>query len=303
MTTLTSVTTAATKIEAAAFYGCSNLNYLYLTSSTVCALDNTSAFAGVPIAAGLGIIYVPDNLVSTYKSATNWSMFADAIHSINDYPVTSFDTISDTWAEIIANVTNGTYSTKYNIGDTKLLSINNKDVYMQIAAFDTDTLASGSGAAAITWIAKGFAETHGMNASNDTTGGWASSEMRSWLSGTVLPTIDSTVRNAMKAVTKTYYDYGTTSTLSTSDTLWIPSLYEVNYSATPIEGSGVKYSALFTNNNVSRIKYNTSNKSASYWWLRSAYNSTNFRTINTSGAASSPNSASYSNGVVFGFCI
>ena len=46
MTTLTSVTTAATKIEAEAFYGCSNLNYLYLTSSTVCTLDNISALNG-----------------------------------------------------------------------------------------------------------------------------------------------------------------------------------------------------------------------------------------------------------------
>ena len=74
--------TEFTKLEylgQVAFAGCSALTKLIIRSESVCTLQNTGAFTDTPIANGTGYIYVPDNLVNTYKTATNWSNFADYI--------------------------------------------------------------------------------------------------------------------------------------------------------------------------------------------------------------------------------
>lgn len=66
-----------TRIHAKAFYGCTSLSELFLQSSTMCTLSNTSAFDGTQFASGVGAIHVPASLLSDYQSATNWSVFAD----------------------------------------------------------------------------------------------------------------------------------------------------------------------------------------------------------------------------------
>ena len=68
------------------FSGAHGLCHLILRSSTLCALSNTSAFTNTGIANGIGWIYVPSDLVDSYKSATNWSTYADQIVPINEYP-------------------------------------------------------------------------------------------------------------------------------------------------------------------------------------------------------------------------
>ena len=65
------------------------------------------------------------------------------------------ETITDSWEEILAAVANGTYKTKYQVGDTKILDVGSEgSVCMQIAAFDADTLADGTGKAPISWISE-----------------------------------------------------------------------------------------------------------------------------------------------------
>lgn len=54
------------------------------TTSVVCKLGNTNAFTSTPIAKGTGYIYVPDNLVESYKTATNWATYASQIKSISE---------------------------------------------------------------------------------------------------------------------------------------------------------------------------------------------------------------------------
>lgn len=87
----TSLTTAefpvASGISAGAFYGCTSLNTLILRKTdNICVLYNTNAFTSTPIESGNGYIYVPSALVDSYKAATNWSVFADQIRAIEDYP-------------------------------------------------------------------------------------------------------------------------------------------------------------------------------------------------------------------------
>lgn len=288
-----------TSIAANAFNGCSALKHLVLGSSTKCTLSATSAFTGTPISLTKGAVYVPEDLVSTYKADSNWKNYF--ITSVENYPTTNYSTITDSWAEIVAAIGDGTYSSKYNVGDTKAISINGVDDYMVLIAKDTDVLADGSGNAKTTWLSKGLFATHNMNTQSTNANGWAQSEMRTWLRETILPTLDSAIRSGIKEVTKTYYDKTTSSTLSVSDTVWIPSAREM-FGGTSYEDSGCDYTSLF-NSGLARIKYNTSG-TAYYWWLRSAHSSsdTYFRYVNSDGSVGG-SSASNTYGVALGFSI
>ena len=288
-----------TSISGNAFNGCSALKHLVLGSSTKCALSATSAFTGTPISLTKGAIYVPEGLVSTYKADSYWKNYF--ITSVENYPTTDYSTITDSWAQIVAAISDGTYSTKYNVGDTKAISINGVDDYMVLIAKDTDVLADGSGNAKTTWLSKGLFATHNMNTQGTNANGWAQSEMRTWLRETILPTLDSTIQSNIKEVTKTYYDKTTTSTLSITDTVWIPSAREI-YGGTSYESAGCDYTSLF-NSDPARIKYNTSGTAGS-WWLRSANSGydTSFRSVNYGGDVYS-SSASGAYGVALGFSI
>lgn len=77
---------SVTSIMTSAFSNCSLLETLIIRSDSVCTLSNTNALASTPIAKGTGYIYVPSALVNSYKSATNWSAYADQIRAIEDYP-------------------------------------------------------------------------------------------------------------------------------------------------------------------------------------------------------------------------
>ena len=75
----------ATSVGQNAFYN-SNLNTIIVRGNTVCTLRNGTIFNNTPIAEGNGYIYVPSSMVDSYKSATNWSTYADQIRAIEDYP-------------------------------------------------------------------------------------------------------------------------------------------------------------------------------------------------------------------------
>lgn len=303
-TDLTSVdltSTSPVTIAGYAFNGCSAITEFFVRSTTLSTLSATSALPS-QFNGGNGAIYVPDALVASYKSATNWATFKDRIYGISDYPVTDFSTISDSWSEIFANESNGTYSTKYSLGDTKKITINNNDYYAQIVAMDVDPLSDNSGNAKITWILKElYADTHRMNATATNANGWPNTEMRSWLNDTVLPLIPSDVRTAIKEVTKTSYDKTTSTDVTSNDKLWIPSAREVfTNSSYGYESSGPTYTAIFSSTST-RIKYGST--SANFWWLRSAYsnNTSSFQSVYDNGNSDS-RTANSAYGVDLGFC-
>lgn len=213
------------------------------------------------------------------------------------------ETITDSWSEIFAAEQDGTYSTKYSIGDTKMLDLGTEGQHlMEIVAFDTDDKADGTGKAKITWISKDQLNTaHNMNSTSTTAGGWEQSEMRSYLKNTIKPLIPETVRNAIVPVTKissTYSGAIVVNGQTTTDDVWIPSNHEVSPTTTTYESTGSTYSSKFTNA-TSKIKKR--NGSAGNWWLRSTDGSTRFRNVDTSGYTSGTD-ASYNRGVALGFC-
>ena len=96
----------ATSVPSSCFYQCTKLNRLdlgsaksigasslaYCTALTVLILRradaictlNSSSFSGVTTYKGY--IYVPSDLLETYKTATNWSTYASKFRAIEDYP-------------------------------------------------------------------------------------------------------------------------------------------------------------------------------------------------------------------------
>lgn len=77
---------AVNSIAGMALENCTSLDKLVLRNNAVCSLDS-SAFNNTPIAAGSGYIFVPASLVGSYKTATNWSAYANQIRAIEDYTV------------------------------------------------------------------------------------------------------------------------------------------------------------------------------------------------------------------------
>ena len=74
-------------IQSSAFAGCSALSAIYLRSTTMATLSNVNAFALTPMSNSTylgyyGSIYVPADLVDTYKAGTNWATYSNRITSI-----------------------------------------------------------------------------------------------------------------------------------------------------------------------------------------------------------------------------
>ena len=212
--------------------------------------------------------------------------------------------ITDSWEEIIKSINDGTYRYKYQIGNYKPLSFGKLGtVNMQIAAFGADELSGGKGKAPVTWISKEILTQHRMNVKT-AVGGWEYSEMIKFLYDEIRPLIPKTVRSAIKTVKKYTYTYRYENGRQlkngiTEDALWIPSIQEIFGDFSEGEASAVYYNVLFSNNAL-RVK--TYNKNAAWWWLRSAFNYASFSYVYTDGSSNFSN-ASYTGGLVLGFCM
>ena len=71
------------KINSQAFYYCYFLSKVVLNVTSVPTLGQ-NVFYQTPISKGTGYIYVPDDLVDSFKSATNWSSYGDQIKGVSE---------------------------------------------------------------------------------------------------------------------------------------------------------------------------------------------------------------------------
>ena len=222
------------------------------------------------------------------------------------------ETITDSWEQIIAACADGTYKTKYSVGDTKIIDLGSEGtVCMQIVAFDADTLADGTGKAPISWVSEQLlASKHRMNPAEEGSignytegtgaiGGWEKCEMRTYLRETVKLLIPETVRTAIKLVNKTQGSVGTTGSWAwqnTTDDVWIPSNPEVY-------GASSLYYPFFQDANEKRMKKWADKTYTADWWNRSVpqYTTTKFDARNQNGVGRSY-AAEGICGVALGFC-
>lgn len=278
-------------IAANVFNGCSKLKHLVIDRPVMATLAATSALAGTLIEKGEGAVYVPESLLSTYKANNVWKNYF--ITKLANYPLSSFDSIEDSWSTILSNAS---YATDYTVNGTKTLELTDgTKITMDLAAIDTDVKSDNSGTAKMTWICHGVPYKHRMNATNTASGGWASSEMRSWLISDILSKIPSEIKSHIVSVKKSYRSKSPTDeTLWSDDEIWIPSYKEVGLTNTSyVESNGVIY-------NISRRKRYTDNSEA-YWNTRTAAHDAAFQCIKPDGYSDLAG-PSIDLGVVFGFC-
>lgn len=72
------------QIKNYSFHTCSNLQKIALPNVTKVPTLGTGVLLNTPIASGTGYIYVPDSLVDSFKTATNWSTYADQIKGVSE---------------------------------------------------------------------------------------------------------------------------------------------------------------------------------------------------------------------------
>ena len=68
------------------FYNCSNLSTVIISTNQIITLGSLVFDNTPPISNKTGYIYVPDSLVDSYKTATNWSTYASQIKPISELP-------------------------------------------------------------------------------------------------------------------------------------------------------------------------------------------------------------------------
>lgn len=223
------------------------------------------------------------------------------------YPFVVGDTLNDTTWDNIAIVSKlGKAQDYWKVGDTKTVAVNGVNYQFQIIGFDHDTLTTKDGTrtkAGITFqMVDCLNTTYSMNGSNTNVNGWRGSTMRTSTMATLLNQLSSDLKSVLKFVNKVTSVGNSSSGLeTTSDKLFLLSEIEV-FGATQYSyaGEGKQYEYYTAGN--STIK--KVNGSANSWWERSPRSGdTGYfcRVYNAGGAGA--NSASYSGGVSFGFCV
>lgn len=304
---------ALNSIPSSCFSNDSKLKHLILRKSSRINISGRNSLEGTKIVAYDGAVYVPSDLLATYKADSKWKNYF--ITTIDRYPTTVYETIDDSWSTIVQKITAGTAYSEYGQGATKSFTwsdgTNSGTAYAQLIAVGKDELVDGSDNSKLTtWIIKNIAFQDQMNANNTNSNGWGACALRTKLQG-MLSNFDSFFQTNIKAVKKTYYDRTTASTLSTGtgsdpgDKLWIPSAREM-FGGSSYEDSGCNYTDFFSDSEA-QIKCYILNPSV--YWLRTAAISGDysFGGVSVIGNAindlSSSQYASKLNGVVFGFCI
>jgi hypothetical protein len=197
-----------------------------------------------------GITYDADNKRIVINSVTG-----EVVISITAIkPVTLEET---PWDKIADYAEDGSISSRFKLGDTKNLTVtfrnqtqSSKNNYtdvtftytMEIVGFNHDDLSSGDGKAGVTFMAKNrYSDWYvwrGGTYGSD--GCWQSAWLRTSLNDVTKNSMPAELSSRLKQVKKTC-DLGTTS-IETSDYLWIPSLQEVGGTTSEtVREHGTKY--------------------------------------------------------------
>lgn len=204
----------------------------------------------------------------------------------------------------------------------KLVTLtNNMTVPVQIVGFAHDDKTAG-GKAGITFMFGDAIAEAPMNQTDTNAGGWEASQMRAYLNGDGMALLPEDLKKVVAPVDKLTNNVGETQDVSavttTSDSLWLLSAAELcgsidwysdpSYNAV-LNAEGFEYQLFrdtaVDSSNANDILVKNYQNSPYYWWGRSPLPiySVNFQIVSSDGDPDDIDNASYSYGVVPGFCL
>lgn len=235
------------------------------------------------------------------------------------------DYLTESWEEILNNINSGKLE-NYGIGCRKQFEITDengitvvleaevKGINQDILVETDDSYNQGNNTAALTFICQTILkEPRNMNATLHTSngitsyniGGWNYSDLRKWLQKDFFNALPKDLQNVIKPVyKKSDLGYSTSTIKETSDTIWIPSLRELNCenSIQTTSNQGEPY-AMYTNNE-SRIKINMEGEKVSYWTRSTpTKEKDNYCFINSEGMPETAHAKNDEKYIAIGFCI
>jgi hypothetical protein len=240
---------SSTSIEDYAFYRTYNLTHFFMPNLQMNILTEPRVFDNSRIARR-GYFYVPNNLINSYKEATNWSLYADRFRDIAQ-GIQNDDIIQDSWAEITALAAP---SARYHIGDTKTILVDGYlPIVMKIVGFDKDILTNNQNSRAkITWMTADLITLRTEH---------TVAQIKQYLDS-ITDKINAETGNKIQAVEKYTYE-GMMS--GSSELLWLPSTREMNLRIQ--ETDGPIYDDSFTSLTARRFPNSTGEYGIS-WPLR-----------------------------------
>ena len=246
--------------------------------------------------------------------------------SVEDYTWDELSTIAKAISAADSDDDGLKIASSYNLCDSKgkLDGTQIKEVeltggttlYMRIVGFRQDDLADG-GKAGITFMAVNSAGTKRIMEYEGSNSNWENSALREWMNKDLLAKfpdeVTDVIQDAEKAANPSYSVSG--KQVTTTDTLWIPSLTELygtiptGYSRkTTYTPEGEQY-AYFADQNVT---WGTSNEALEvtgttdkYWWTRTPDSESSEHNIcvSTAGSDYSTHVLTTDHSVVVGFCL
>lgn len=203
--------------------------------------------------------------------------------------------ITDSWDTIIANIDNGTYATRYKIGNYKPLDLGTEGIInMQIVAMDADKLADGSGTVPLTFLSMEL-----FNRANHNWGDVYYKFFGTYVENYYLPLIPNNIAARIPKIGKNYLWSDKKTYRTEAFKLFSPSASELGSTNNSyVETPGLNY-AVF-NNNASRVK--TVNGENVIWVTRNKYSSTQDVVVSQDGSfkTTTPGGAW---GYLLGFCL
>ena len=225
-------------------------------------------------------------------------LVVDVKGSLESYSWEQLKSISNAIAMAGSDAAGLAVARRYNLvdadgklqGDTKAITMaNGTEAHVRILGFRHDDLASG-GKAGITFEFADVPTSSRMNSAGPTnSGGWAGSEVRTWLNSDFLDQLPSDLRDQIVPVSKRTNNKGYVSSNDPSvvtaypDRLWLLSMSEVYGELSSQSGNVPSYPAvydaegtqykLYADQGVTASDYNFCKKTGGRrgWWLRSPY--------------------------------
>ena len=286
-----------------------NLKTIYASSKfvTTSVTSSTSMFEkSTNLVGGAGIKYNKSYLDKTYAridgGTSNPGYFTEKPSTFS----------TDSWATIVSSVKAGN-TRGYKVGETKTIDLGTTYGTHTLRIANTTTPsecnASGFSQSACGFVLE-FADIilyKEFNSSTSNTGGWSSSELRTFINNDIYNALPVDLRNIIiDTIVVSGHGKSDSTNFVTTDKLYLLAPKEIfsNWSNSYDTAKSLTrtfdyyISAGVTTSNYSGAK-KYKGTSAYYWWLRSAYSTSNsdFFRVNRSGGWSGSNTATAANGV------